>query len=148
MIPSHVFSSLYKSVDESGDGVLQLEEFIAYVSRIQPEQTPKQRIMTTLKLMVRQISFYIVLVQITAWSLQTHAAYNPPTSPPMRARNMWLAGSFGWALGSLYFLARWPRSKGAFFDQMENAKFMIKESILDECNDFMMQEDLRLGANV
>lgn len=148
MIPSHVFSSLYKSVDESGDGVLQLEEFIDYVSRIQPEQSPRAKIMSTLKLMVKSISFYIVLVQIIAGSLQTHAAYHPPTSPPMRARNMWLAGSFGWALGSLYFLARWPRSKGAFFDQMENAKFMIKESILDECNDFMMQEDLKLGASV
>lgn len=148
MIPSHIFSSLYKSVDESGDGVLQLEEFIDYVSRIQPQQTPKSRIMTTLKLMVRQISFYIVLVQIMAGSIQSHAAYNPPTSPPMRARNLWLAGSFGWALGSLYFLARWPRSKGAFFDQLENAKFMIKESILDECRDFLLGEDSRLGANV
>lgn len=148
MIPSHVFSFLYKSVDDSGDGVLQLEEFIAYISSIQPEQTPKNRMTTILKLMVRQISFYIVLVQIMAGSIQTHAAYHPPTSPPMRARNMWLAGSFGWALGSLYFLARWPRSKGAFFDQLENARFMIKESILDECNDFMMREHLRLSENV
>ena len=95
MIPSHVFSFLYKSVDDSGDGVLQLEEFIAYISSIQPEQTPKNRMTTILKLMVRQISFYIVLVQIMAGSIQTHAAYHPPTSPPMRARNMWLAGSFG-----------------------------------------------------
>eukprot|EP00563_Minutocellus_polymorphus_P003314 CAMPEP_0181034708 /NCGR_PEP_ID=MMETSP1070-20121207/7950_1 /TAXON_ID=265543 /ORGANISM="Minutocellus polymorphus, Strain NH13" /LENGTH=791 /DNA_ID=CAMNT_0023112251 /DNA_START=254 /DNA_END=2625 /DNA_ORIENTATION=+ len=145
MMPSHVFSSLFKSVDESGDGELQLDEFIDYVSSIQPGQTRKHKFITTLKLMVRQLSFYIVLVQITAGSLQTHAAYHPPTSPPLRARNIWLVGSFGWALGSLYFLARWPRSKGAFFDQLENTRFMIKEAILDECRDYIIREEERLG---
>ena len=42
-------------------------------------------------------------------------------------------GSFGWAVGSLYFFAVWPRSKGAFFDQLEHAKFMIKSAILEGC---------------
>ena len=148
MIPSHVFSSLFKSVDESGDGELLLDEFINYVTSIQPVQTLEQKVRTTLRLMVVQLSYYIVLVQIASGSMQTHAAYNPPTSTPMRARNLWLAGSFGWALGSLYFLARWPQSKGAFFDQLENARFMIKEAILVETRDFIIREDKRLAANV
>ena len=112
MIPTHVFDTLYKSIDTSGDGVIQLDEFIQYVSRIKPAQSNKEIVVATLILMVTQISFYIVLTTIAAGSLQVHATYFPPTSPPMRVSNMWLAGAFGWAIGGLYFLFQWPQVKG------------------------------------
>jgi len=148
MIPTHVFDTLYKSIDTSGDGVIQLDEFIQYVSRIKPAQSNKEIVVATLILMVTQISFYIVLTTIAAGSLQVHATYFPPTSPPMRESNMWLAGAFGWAIGGLYFLFQWPQVKGQFFDEVENARFMMKATILDKSKEFITEEDELAAANV
>jgi len=148
MIPTHVFDNLYKSIDESGDGILQLDEFINYVSNIKPIQSKKELILTTLKVMVMHISFFIVLTQITAALLHFIAAYWPPASPPMRESNMWLVGSLGYAIGGFYFLSQWPRQKGQFFDEVENSVFMLKAAILDQCRDFIVEEDKLAAANV
>lgn len=125
MIPNNTFLALFHSVDSSGDGNIQIEEFSTYVARIKPEMPTRERRIATLKYMLKSISLYLVIVQIFAGSSQTHAAWFG-LSTVKATKNLFLSGSFGWAIGSVYFILTWPKSKGNFFDQLENAKFMIR----------------------
>ena len=52
MIPSDAFSYLFRDMDESKDGKLQLDEFCKYVSNIKPGLSKLRRRLTTLKYMV------------------------------------------------------------------------------------------------
>jgi Ca2+-binding EF-hand superfamily protein len=52
MIPSDAFEYLFRDMDESKDGKLQLDEFCKYVSNIKPGLSKRRRRMTTLKYMV------------------------------------------------------------------------------------------------
>ena len=52
MIPSDAFEYLFRDMDESKDGKLQLDEFCKYVSNIKPGLSKRRRRLTTLKYMV------------------------------------------------------------------------------------------------
>lgn len=139
-IPTSAFSTLYKAIDIDGDGDLQMHEFIAYVSAIKPGMTNRQRRLSTLKYMVVQTAFYLILAQVFAGLVQTYASWVGSSRSVHGAKNLFLAGSFAWAVGSLYFIFTWPQNKGVFFNQLENAKFMLKAAILDGCKAYFTSQ--------
>lgn len=139
-IPTSAFSAIYKAIDIDGDGDLQMHEFIAYVSAIKPGMTNRQRRLSTLRYMVVQTAFYLILAQVFSGLVQTYASWVGSTRSVHGTKNLFLAGSFGWALGSLYFLFTWPKNKGVFFNQLENAKFMLKAAILDGCKAYFTSQ--------
>ncbi|KAL9184321.1 hypothetical protein ACHAXT_002407 [Thalassiosira profunda] len=135
MIPTHALSRLFHAIDVSGDGQIEKDELVDYVKTIKPGMSNLQRRLTTVRYMIRSTSFYLVLSQVFAGSAQVHAAW-VGLSTVKATRNLFLAGSFGWAVGSLYFIATWPKNKGQYFDQLQTAKFSIKASILAGCGRF------------
>ena len=130
LIPSHSFSALYKSVDTDRDSSLQLTEFTEYVANIEPGLSKRRRSLTTVSFMFSQIDIYLIFVQVFAGFVQTYAALIG-LATVNRTKNLFVCGSFGWAVGSLYFFFVWPKNKGRFFNSVETAKFMMKSSILE-----------------
>ena len=111
MIPTHALSRLFHAIDVSRDGQIEKDELVDYVKTIKPGMSNLQRRLTTVRYMIRSTSFYLVLSQVFAGAAQVHAAW-VGLSTVKATRNLFLAGSFGWAVGSLYFIATWPKNKG------------------------------------
>ena len=128
LIPSNTFSTVYKTIDKSNDGLIQPEEFIDYVSNIKRSRHWLEVWRMTFFFISRSLSFYLIIIKVFAGSCQTTAAYGAWIDPDIRM-NLFLMGSFGWAMGSFYLLTAFPRAKGQLFDLVESAKFMMKEAI-------------------
>ena len=108
LIPVHIFHQLFSRVDKSGDGNVDIGEFIQYIISIEASMSTKAQFMATLHMIIKESSFYLVLIQCSAGFLQTIAAYSL-NIPSDRTRNMFLVGSCFWGIGGLYFLMRWPQ---------------------------------------
>jgi Ca2+-binding EF-hand superfamily protein len=134
LVPTSIFSIIFKRIDKSGDGIIQPNEFSSYVGKIKPTKTFWERNCTIISAVRASLSFYLVLVKICAGSFQTTAAYGENIDLNTR-RNLFLTGSFGWFIGSIYLLLAFPKNIGQLFDLVETTKFMFKQAIVKESQD-------------
>ena len=140
MIPTDAFGTIYKALDGDRNGSISVDEFCIYVEKIKPGMTKLTRRLTTLRYMLKEIPMYLVMTQVFAGSVQTHAAWVGLITVTA-TKNLFLAGSFGWAVGSFYFIFTWPKTKGRYFDQFETARFLLKAAILEGCRNW----DISMG---
>jgi hypothetical protein len=77
-----------------------------------------------------EFSFWIRIVAISDGIFGGLGRWSPTSSAIIRS-NMFLASSFGWAVVACYLVHEGYNSKSASFDQEEESRFLLKESMLD-----------------
>jgi len=137
LVPTNSFSIIFKRIDKSRDGLIQLEEFVEYISEIKKSVSVIDRLSILLSTMSKKLSFYLILVKIIAGSCQTTASFASGLPSVARA-NLFLAGSIGWAIGSIYLMIAFPASKGRQFDLIERTMLSFKDSIMKDSQDYFM----------
>ena len=143
LVPTNVFSTIYRRIDRNGDGSIELEEFVNYIGNLKPFRSTKERLFMTIVSMVKTLSFYLILVKVFAGSCQTAAAYGVDLDQELRM-NLFLMGSIGWGIGSIYLFAAHPKTKGNLFDLIEATTFLFKEAIVQESLEYKLTKERHL----
>lgn len=127
VIQQSILRSIFDAADVSGDGQLQLDEFIDYVLGIKTGKTEFEKQMDILKYMGMTVGFYMVLMSVTGGFLFIAGSY---VDDAKAASNLYLAGTIGFLVPLTRFLYTLVSGHSDYFGALALGKINFKKAII------------------